>query len=65
MVTDDEVSRFVRTIGGVRTPESLTIRNAAIAGDIGVSPSSPSLSQALLTHFPVPAASRSLTGFAP
>jgi hypothetical protein len=45
VVIDDEVSRDVRTIGGVRTPESLTNRKAAIAGYIGVSPPSPSLSQ--------------------
>jgi hypothetical protein len=45
VVIDDEVSRDVRTIGGVRTPESLTNRKAAIAGYIGVSPLSPSLSQ--------------------
>jgi hypothetical protein len=34
----------VRTIGGVRTFERVTIRNAAIAGYIDLSPPSPSLS---------------------
>jgi hypothetical protein len=44
VVIDDEGAPDVRTIGGVRTFEWVTIRNAAIAGYIDVSPPSPSLS---------------------